>query len=225
MIYVTGDTHIPVDVQKLNSKRFPEQKDMTDRDYLIICGDFGGVWDNSNEEKYWLKWFANKNFTTLFIDGNHENHQMLNENFPVVDFCGGKAHKINDKILHLMRGQIFDIDGKKIFAFGGASSHDKKYRKEGINWWNEELPTKEEIEKAIESLNANDWSVDVMITHCISNSIQELISSKYDKNILTDFFETIENKVKYERWFFGHYHIDKEIDSKHTAIFDRMIKI
>jgi len=43
MIFITGDTHIPTDVQKLNSERFPEQKELTERDYLIICGDFGGV--------------------------------------------------------------------------------------------------------------------------------------------------------------------------------------
>ena len=50
MIYITGDTHIPVDIQKLSTKRFPEQKEMTKSDYVIICGDFGGVWDGSNEE-------------------------------------------------------------------------------------------------------------------------------------------------------------------------------
>jgi len=43
MIFITGDTHIPIDVQKLNDKSFPKQKELTERDYLIICGDFGGV--------------------------------------------------------------------------------------------------------------------------------------------------------------------------------------
>ena len=42
MIYITGDTHIPTDVGKLSSKRFPEQKNLTKNDYVIICGDFGG---------------------------------------------------------------------------------------------------------------------------------------------------------------------------------------
>ncbi len=77
MIYITGDTHIPADIQKLSAKRFSEQKEMTKSDYVIICGDFGGVWDGSNEEKYWIKWLKSKNFTTLFIDGNHENFDML----------------------------------------------------------------------------------------------------------------------------------------------------
>ena len=111
MIYITGDTHIPVDIQKLSTKRFPEQKEMTKNDYVIICGDFGGVWDDSNEEKYWIKWLKNKNFTTLFIDGNHENFDML-YSLPIVDFCGGTAHKVDNGIYHLIRGEIYTIDEK-----------------------------------------------------------------------------------------------------------------
>ncbi len=42
MIYVTGDTHIPIDIGKLSEDRFAEQCCMTKDDYLIICGDFGG---------------------------------------------------------------------------------------------------------------------------------------------------------------------------------------
>ena len=103
MIYITGDTHIPVDISKLNSKRFPAQKSLSKDDYLIICGDFGGVWNNDKEEMYWRKRFERKNFTTLFIDGNHENFDLLNS-FEIVDFFGGKAHKISNHIYHLMRG-------------------------------------------------------------------------------------------------------------------------
>jgi len=53
MIYITGDTHIPYDIQKLSAKNFYEQRIMTKSDYVIICGDFGGVWDKSKEEEYW----------------------------------------------------------------------------------------------------------------------------------------------------------------------------
>ncbi len=120
MIYLTGDTHIPTDVGKLSSKRFPEQKEMTNTDFLIICGDFGGVWCGDNEELYWRKWLDNKNFTTLFIDGNHENYDMLEE-YPEIDFLGGKAHKISNKIYHLM----IRIREKKAKAGGVVSFHQK----------------------------------------------------------------------------------------------------
>lgn len=124
MIYITGDCHS--DFSKFETDKFPMQTEMTKDDYVIICGDFGGIWsyeEESNQEKDWLKWVNDKNFTTLFVDGNHENFTRL-YNYPVEEWHGGKVHKIRDSVLHLMRGEIFDIDNKKIFAFGGAQSHD-----------------------------------------------------------------------------------------------------
>ena len=73
MIYITGDTHS--DFTRFSTDKFPIQSEMTKNDYVIICGDFGGVWIylvENTYEKYWLDWLNEKNFTTLFIDGNHE---------------------------------------------------------------------------------------------------------------------------------------------------------
>ena len=51
MIFITGDTHRLMDVQKIDIDNFPEQKLLTRNDYLIICGDFGGVWNKDKESK------------------------------------------------------------------------------------------------------------------------------------------------------------------------------
>lgn len=222
MIYITGDTHIPSDIGKLSSKRFPVQKHLTDKDYIIICGDFGGVWCGDNEELYWRKWLDNKKFTTLFIDGNHENFDMLSES-PEVEFHGSTAHKISDKIYHLMRGQIYSIDGKKIFTFGGASSHDKEFRKEGKTWWKQELPTENEINTAIKNLNEADNTVDIIITHCAPSSVQRMVNPSYDENILTDFLDNLKDNISYSYWFFGHYHKDIKITDKHTCVYEEII--
>ena len=224
MIYITGDTHIPIDIGKLSSKRFPEQKEMTKNDYVIICGDFGGVWDDSNEEKYWIKWLKNKNFTTLFIDGNHENFEML-YNLPTVDFCGGIAHKVDEGIYHLIRGEVYNIGKKSFFVFGGASSHDKEHRTEGKSWWKEELPDAKDYENAEKNLSSYNYEFDYIITHCAPNSIQNIITHNYESDELTMFLDTIKNKSKYIKWFFGHYHQDKDIDEKHIAVFNSICKI
>lgn len=124
MIYITGDCH--GNFERFNKSIFPEQEEMTKDDYVIICGDFGGVWHKnaeSNEETMVLDWLDCKSFTTLFVDGNHENFDRLYQ-YPVEEWYGGKVHKIRPSVYHLMRGQIFEIDGKSIYAFGGASSHD-----------------------------------------------------------------------------------------------------
>lgn len=129
-IWVTGDCH--GDFGKFNMECFPEQKEATANDLMVICGDFGGVWarDETVKGKYgWkdenrkLDWLAEKPYVTAFVDGNHENHARLAE-FPEKEWHGGKVHEIRPNVLHLMRGQVYDFDGATFLAFGGASSHD-----------------------------------------------------------------------------------------------------
>lgn len=50
MIYVTGDIHADLDIGKLSMDKFPQQRSLSKEDYLIICGDFGLVWDGSRRE-------------------------------------------------------------------------------------------------------------------------------------------------------------------------------
>ena len=120
MIYITGDCH--GDYRRFNTGNFPEQKEMTKEDFVIVCGDFG-YWDASEKQKYDRKWLSEKSFTTLFVDGNHENYDML-ANLPAKDWHGGKVQFVSDSIIHLMRGEYYDICGKNVFTFGGAASHD-----------------------------------------------------------------------------------------------------
>lgn len=224
MIYITGDTHIPIDIQKLSANRFLPQKEMSKNDYVIICGDFGGVFDGSNEEKYWIKWLKNKNFTTLFIDGNHENFDML-YSLSTEEFCKGSVHKIDEGIYHLMRGEVYVIDGKKIFVFGGAASHDKEQRTEGKNWWRAEMPNEQEYNNAENNLKKNNFEVDYVITHCAPASVQNAVAPSYEDNELTDFFEDIKNRLVFKKWFFGHYHKDIKADEKFECVFNEIIKI
>lgn len=121
IIWVTGDTHGDW-IHRVNMDSFPEQREMSKDDYVIILGDFG-IWRDSPQQRWYLNWLEERNFTTLFIDGNHENYDIL-DSYPVEEWHGGKVHFIKPSVIHLMRGQVFDIDGLKFFTFGGASSHD-----------------------------------------------------------------------------------------------------
>ena len=223
--FITGDTHISHDISKLNTKNFPEQKSLTKDDYIIIAGDFGGVWSGGKDDQYWLNWLDTRNFTTLFVDGNHENFALLNE-YPVETLCGGKVHKLMPSVLHLMRGEIYEIDGKKFFAMGGAASHDMHYRTEFKNWWREEMPSEEEYDNAINNLAYHNGNIDYVISHCCPDSIQEKISPEYEHNRLTNFLEHIvKSDCTYTKWFFGHYHVDQEIDEKHVCLYDNIVKL
>lgn len=221
-IYITGDTHIPHDISKLSTKNWPIQRKLSKDDYLIICGDFGAVWDGSRQDLYWQEWLDSKSFTTLFVDGNHENHPLLSA-YPVEGWRGGKVHSIQPSVLHLMRGQVFDIDGTSIFTMGGASSHDKEFRVDGRDWWQSELPSELEYEEAQENLERHSWNVDLVITHCAPTSIQQQLASWYIRDQLTNFLDVVVRRcATYQHWCFGHYHVDMDIGAQHHALYYRI---
>lgn len=250
MVFVTGDCHS--DYRRFSTKNFPEQKEMAKDDYVIICGDFGGVWDKdeeSRQEKYNMDWLEDKPFTTLFVDGNHENFDRL-YSYPVEEWHGGKVHKIRDSVIHLMRGQVFVIEGKTFFTFGGASSHDidggildvnmpdfqkiKKhlnrewipYRINHISWWEQELASTEEIEEGFENLRKYNNSVDFIVTHCCASSTQATFSfGKYKPDRQTSYLEQIKQSVSFKKWFFGHYHDNKQCSADELLLYEQIIRI
>ena len=224
MIYVTGDTHAELDISKLNTTNFPQQKALTKNDFLIICGDFGLCWDGSLREKWWKKWLTNKNFTTLWIDGNHENFDMLYQ-FPQINKFGGRAREIAKDIYYLDRGQVLTIDGKKIFCMGGARSIDKALRVEHVSWWQEEMPSREEMERAIASLEQNKWRVDYVVTHCAPRSVQTLIADWYENDPMVSFLDRVKSDLTFKHWYFGHYHLDREVDDRFTALYNHVINV
>lgn len=226
MFYITGDTHGDYDIHKLSNTALNRNNiTFTSEDYLIICGDFGLVWDNSSEENYWLDWINKKPCTTLFIDGNHENHNLLNQMQPV-PWNGGFVHQIRPKVLHLMRGQVFNVDGTTFFTMGGADSIDKQYRVPYKSWWPEEMPSNEEYATAIANLEKSNFSVDYILTHTAPTSIvNQLIPEIKPPDKLTNYLENVKETVDYKHWYFGHFHVDEDIDNKHTAVYNSIIKI
>lgn len=257
MIYITGDIH--GDPRRLSMECFPEQKEMTKDDYVIICGDFGLVWDQTENknEKYWLNWLQNKPFTTLFVDGNHENHDRLDA-MPVSEWNGGKVHFVRPNVIHLMRGQVFTLQGQTYFTFGGASSHDIQdgildpdtyafgtqdpdfkakrkyldslgamYRIKGVSWWERELPNEQELAEGLENLKKHNNKVDFIITHSPCTSDLFLLGGAgfYDTDILTNYLEKIRAIVDYQKWYFGHMHINKQLNLQNLCLYEQILMV
>ena len=225
-IYITGDIHRDCDIDKLTAFNFPDQEELTKDDYLIVCGDFGMVWDDSGRDLYWRKWCQERNFTTLFVDGNHENFDLL-KNYPVTEWNGGSVQIINDSIIHLMRGQVYTINGAKFFTFGGGKSVDMYCRKEGKSWWPEEQPSDEEFTEADKNLEENNWKVDYVISHTTSLKVMHgPLHSQREHTKLNEFFDDLEVRLDYKHWYFGHFHRDKDFDDyKCSIVFQRVIKL
>lgn len=211
MIFLTGDTHGDEIMVRLGENNFIKGKSLTRDDYVIVLGDIGILWDDSEEERETLEWLSNLPFTILFIDGNHENYDLLNS-YPIEIWNGGKIRKIRENIIHLTRGQVFTIDGLKFFTFGGAVSIDKYCRIENVSWWEEETPSEEEQEEGIKNLELNDWKVDYILTHtCSSETLEGMSDIIHPLDVfdpLNMYFSYVDEKCEYRHWYFGHFHLD-----------------
>lgn len=225
MIYLTGDTHGTLDIEKLFPEFFPF-KCLSKKDYVIILGDFGFIWNRvpNSHERYWLNWFDGLPWTTLFIDGNHENHPRLSS-FPEETWNGGRIHRISNSVLHLMRGQVFTIDEKTFFSMGGANSIDVMYRRRGVSWWPEELPSEQEYSTAIWNLSAHNWQVDYVLTHDLPTKQLKEVDPYYEPYVLTDWLNGIQKRLDYRHWFCGHHHIDRNLSDNVHVLYDKVISI
>lgn len=216
-IFVCGDIHSTLDIDKLNP--FLERDDLGEEDYLIICGDTGICGFSKEREQETREYLRKLPMTVLFVDGNHERFDMLYD-YPVDEWHGGKVHIVEPGIIHLMRGQVFEIDGKRFFTFGGACSVDRDGRILGYTWFEEELPCAEEYEEAWNNLKENQYKVDYIITHTGPYEvITEMGFSVIDEAIeQARNFQQIADRVVFQDWYFGHFHVDEDVDNFHCRI-------
>ncbi len=219
MVYVTGNIHGEWPVFD-----GPGYQKLKAHDTLIICGDFGFLWEGTQEEQDAVKRLEEKPYTILFVDGSHENFDLL-EQYPVVEYAGGQTHQLAANVYHLMRGQIFSIEGKTFFAFGGGESEEKQFYIEAEKWWPREMPTIQEMEDGVRRLYKMNLQVDYLITHTPAPKARTTYVPGQVQTQLEAFFEEIVREVQYERWFYGAEHIDRVVTEKHIALFYNVIPV
>ena len=191
-------------------------------DNIIILGDCGIAWRKDKKDlaqniKLWNE--CGNEVKLYFIDGNHENFNILNS-LPIENNMG----KIADNIYHLRRGQVYEFENKKILVCGGADSIDKYRRIENFTWWKEEAISQE----TIDDIPAGHY--DYVLTHCCPRSVFEknriyLSTLQFlDENKINhsseDMLEQLKNKITFDHWFFAHYHINRNLDEKFTCLFE-----
>ena len=249
MIYITGDTHARF---KLFMPQNFQADKLTKNDYVIICGDFGGIWSGSEYENMNLDYLESLPFTLLFITGNHDNYDLL-ESYPVSEWNGGKVQFIRPHVIHLMRGQVFTLEGKTFFTMGGAECHDiwngvmdpddpeftakcsymdsrnMFYRVKGESWWSQEIPSETEYEEGLKNLREHGMKVDYVLSHCAPEKVQSRIvpflgQGTYPSNSLTAYLQEVSEQVSFKRWYFGHYHKNVNL-GKYFLIYDRILPL
>lgn len=243
MIYVTGDIH--GDPARL----YDIKGDFTKEDCVIICGDAGLLWRNDSRERRRLARLERElPFTVLWVDGNHENFNAI-ARYPVTEWHGGKAQLLQPHLIHLMRGQIYRIQGKTFFTMGGAPSHDIQdgildpndpvfedlywqlrasggmFRVRGVSWWPQEMPSQAEYQEAEANLDKAGWAVDYILTHEAPTSILPMLYRKAEPNDLSNFLERVSQRATFQHWWFGHHHTDAVITNQFTAIYEKVHRI
>lgn len=224
MVYITGDTHGDISWFKN-----PKLKKLGEKDILIICGDFGFLWNPKSEtEKKNLEILKSKKYTICFLDGAHENFDMLDAYTPY-RWKGGNAHKIANNIFHLMRGEIFTLDNKTFFVMGGGESDDRDMREPGVSWWEEEMPNAEEIKNAEDNLKDANYNVNYILSYeapAVAKDFLKLHLKEAAKiSPLNTYLQDLTKNVDYYHWYFGSLHTDLQISKKMTAVFNEIHEI
>ncbi len=219
MVYITGDTH--GDISRFRHRLL---KKATSEDVLIVCGDFGFFWEDSKQEQKLRKKLAALNYTVAFVDGCHENYDLL-EQYPTQEWNGGTARIIAPNLVHLLRGEIYTIAGHSFFTFGGGHSQDFEFRS-AKHWWEREQPTYEEIVHAAETLKKHGNQVDYIITHEPPASLKDCLRVDTLQRLeMHAFFEDLVQMCQFSAWYFGKCHMNRYIPIKYYALFDDVLPI
>ena len=249
-IYMTGDLH--GEPRRLSSDVFTEQKTMTRDDVVAVLGDFGLVFqpEETELEKLFLDWLEGKNFTLIATLGNHENYDRIAK-LPVEERFGAPVYVLRENIFLLQSGYIYTINGKTIFNFNGAASHDISdglldgndpdwleqamklqeegkhlFRVKGVSWWPQEVESDDAVyQRGINALEAVNYNVDFIFTHCASTRLEEKLGF-HEHSRLSDYFDDIEQRLPARTiWLFGHYHINAVADERRFCLYEQIVEI
>lgn len=220
MIYYTGDIH--GDPREII--RFCERQCLTERDTLVLLGDVGANYYLDKRDADMKKRLSSVSPIILCIHGNHEIRPSNIPSYHTREWSGGIVW-VEDafpRLLFAEDGEIFNLEGKRHLAIGGAYSVDKYYRlSRGWGWWPDEQPSQKIKDKVIGTLDACGWQVDTVLSHTCPYRYEprEAFLPMVDQSTVDDstekWLEEIESKLSYQNWFCGHWHIDKRIDRMH----------
>ena len=166
-----------------------------------------------------LDWLRKRPYTVLFLDGSHENYDLLAQ-YPETELFGGRVQSLGGNVYHVCRGSVLELEGKTYLCFGGAESQDKDDREPGVNWWKQEMPSDEEYDTCRRNLETVDYKVDYVLTHDAPSRFLDFTALALgESNRLHLFLDEILLKLTYEKWFFGCYHKDVQLSTKSRCVF------
>lgn len=147
-------------------------------------------------------------------------------------------------IYFAMDGEIYNFEGKKYMVVGGAHSVDKlRCLEENMPFWEDEMPddaTKAKVEQALARENnkifgmmTHTCPIDYLPTEMFMSTRRNAADKRKSKRAkfwkgkpqktfpldidrsTEEWLGQLGEKLDYEVWFCGHYHVDKQLDKVH----------
>ena len=157
-------------------------------------------------------------FTRFSTDKFPIQKEMTKNDYVIIcgDFGGAKSHDIQEGILNL-------DEEEKIYEYRKRGAY---FRIRDYSWWDLELPTQDEMKNGIHNLEKVNYKVDYIITHCCPTSVQAILSGgTYNKDYLTDYLQEISEKCEFNKWYFGHYHGNRQINSQFVFLYEDIVPL
>jgi hypothetical protein len=193
---------------------------------VLHAGDFG-IWPGPDGRIYLerIRACLERNQQTLWVvPGNHEDYSQIVD---PEDPAGGTDRQVLGggeedgwELALLPRGYSWEESGKRFVALGGAPSIDFEMRREGRDWWKEEMIRDSDLERLHRSAGA-----DVMICHDApdggTRAVQRIIDTPWGQSMWSPvglnyaaLGRALMNQaveiVKPKMFFHGHYHVADE---------------
>ena len=214
-IYITGDCHGEFGKIQLLCCEYSTSRE----DVLVVLGDFGVNYSLSHKDVARKEFLAALPITILAVHGNHEARPYEIEGYKEIEWNNGVvyAEETYPNILFAKDGEFYELGNARCVAIGGAYSVDKHYRlMTGLPWFDSEQPSGE-IKRHVETrLREEEWQVDYVFSHTCPLAFEptdlflDFISQdKVDKST-EEWLSKIERKLKYKKWYFGHFHGNRE---------------
>lgn len=218
MVILTGDTHRDFD----RIFDFCREYETTPEDILVILGDACINYYLDNSDQNLKRELAFLPVTLLAVHGNHEEYPGEIDSYREVPWNGGIVYQEPElpNLLFARDGEIYRLEGRSIITLGGAYSVDKYARlQNGAPWFASEQPDKRTKRYAEQQLERVGWQVDYVLSHTCPLRYQPRhaflpgLSQSLVDHSTEEWLNTIEERLAYDSWYCGHYHIDERIDS------------
>lgn len=138
-LVVCGDWHGNIGWVRMLARALPVlAPDVTT---ILQLGDW---WMNASDQD---EAFRDTGIDTVLVTlGNHEPWDRVS---PLLDAHPGSSMRVSDTTWLLGRPTHLTIGGRTVLSLGGATTVDKAWRRQGVNWWPDEDITDEHVRAAV----------------------------------------------------------------------------